>query len=281
MNSLKSNLRLLFSIFVVLIVSIFLAQRALASVEYKKDLGLAGGENFRDFGGYKTEDGKLVKTGTLFRSNQLNLFTAQDYQHVNKLGIRLVVDFRDALERIDAPTLWQGKRIPHFLSLAMPSTGKLKSVQDDVDRLVETNGSIDELNELAVALYRELPFEHAGKFSQLLEEVANSVNLPILIHCAAGKDRTGLGAALILSVLDVPRHLIYMDYEITNQFPLAQYADLPKTDAYQLILGVERAWLEGSFDAIEEKYGSVTNYLEKALNIDAEMRNRIKKNLLQ
>lgn len=281
MNSLKSNFRRLFATFVVLFVSVFIAQQTLANAESQSDLGLVGGENFRDFGGYKTQDGKLVKTAMLFRSNQLNLLTAEDYQRVNQLGIRLVVDFRAASERADAPTLWQGKKIPHFLPLAMPPTGKLKPVQDEIGRLVETNGSIDELNKLAVALYRELPFEHAGKFSQLLEEVANSVNLPVLIHCAAGKDRTGLGAALILSVLDVPRDLIYMDYEMTNQFPLGQYADLPKTDANQLSLGVERAWLEGSFNAIEEKHGSVTNYLEKVLNIDAETRDRIKKNLLQ
>ncbi len=252
-----------------------------AGKAFQRVLGLQGGENFRDFGGYSTEDGNQLKTGLLYRSNQLDRLTDEDYQIVDQLGIRLVVDFRDASERGASITRWQGNEIPHFLPLAMPSTGKLAPIQKQIEVMLEANVDVDEMNEVAVELYRVLPFEHAAKYSQLLKEVADDSNLPLLMHCAAGKDRTGFGAAMIHSVLGVDRETIYADFLMSNQFPLAEYADLPKTEAYKLFLGVDRSWLEGSFAAIEERYGSVDKYLEQGLGIDSFTQARIRKNLLQ
>ncbi|MGI9287748.1 MAG: tyrosine-protein phosphatase [Pseudomonadales bacterium] len=242
-------------------------------------LGLSGAENFRDFGGYETSDDQTVKWGLLYRSNQLNRLTTEDYRRVNRLDIKLVADFRDEGERAEAPTDWQGEESPRFLPLPMASTGTLEKIQQEIDTVMATDQNPTKIQTLAIALYAKLPFEHGDKYGQLLQEVADSKSLPLLIHCAAGKDRTGVGAALILSALGVPRKTIIEDFLLSNQYPLAQYAHLP--ESYKPFLSVDRAWLEATFNAIEERDGSVDVYLKTALDIDAKTKERIRTNLLQ
>jgi protein-tyrosine phosphatase len=109
-------------------------------------------------------------------------------------------------------------------------------------------------------------------FAHLLEDRA-----PLVIHCTAGKDRTGFACALILHVLDVPNELIAEDYLLTNRFyrrdPTAS-SDLPE-EVRQVLARVEASFLAAAFDAIRDDYGDLENYLVDGLGLGARERARL------
>jgi len=240
--------------------------------------GLEGARNFRDFGGYATTVGSQIAWGKLFRSNQPAGMTSADYQTVNSLELATVFDFRTAEEREAGPTRWQGTPMPEFVLLPMGSTERLR----ELDILVEAaiaDEDTDSLRAVGEEIYRRVPVEYADEFAQLLRSLADEQSIPILIHCHAGKDRTGVGAALILSLLGVPRETIMADYLYSNDRLLTDGVE--RTPIEQLYWGVEAEWLQASFASIEAQYGSVDNYIDVALGIDAKTRDAIRKNLLR
>jgi len=239
---------------------------------------LEGARNFRDFGGYVTEDGAQVAWGRLFRSNQPAGMTNTDYTLIEPLAISTVVDFRTAEERETDPTNWQGEQSPNFVLLPMGSTEAFRELDVLVEAAIEAEDTVA-LRKLGAEIYRRMPVEYAAEFGQLLRGIASEQSLPTMIHCHAGKDRTGIGAALILSMLGVPRDTIMADYLYSNDRLLND--GIERTPIEQVYWGVETKWLQASFDAIEEQYGSVDRYIEVALGIDAETRARIRQNLLQ
>jgi len=239
---------------------------------------LEGARNFRDFGGYVNEDGDQVAWGKLFRSNQPAGMTSADYASVAALNIATVVDFRTADERETDPTNWQGEPSPKFVLLPMGSTEAFRELDALVAAAIEAEDT-GALRELGAEVYRRMPSEYATEFGDLLRDLASEQSLPTMIHCHAGKDRTGLGAALILSLLGVPRDTIMADYLYSNDRLLNDGVE--RTPIEQVYWGVEAEWLRASFEAIEAQYGSVDRYIEEALEIDVATRTRIRNNLLQ
>ena len=239
---------------------------------------LEGARNFRDFGGYVTEDGERVAWGKLFRSNQPAGMTSADYGEVALLQLATVVDFRTAEEREAAQTEWQGNPAPQFVLLPMGSTEAFVELDAQVEAAIETE-DIAALRRAAVEVYRRMPIEYAGELGVLLRSLASDQSLPIMIHCHAGKDRTGLSAALILSLLGVSRETIMADYLYSNDRLLSDGVE--RTAIEKIYWGVEEDWLRASFEGIEAHYGSLDRYFEVALGIDAATRARIRRNLLR
>jgi len=239
---------------------------------------LEGARNFRDFGGYTTKDGLQVRWELLYRSNQPAQMTAEDYGRVASLGLSAVVDFRTEEEREVDPTQWRGKPMPRFISLPMGETDGLRELEPLVEAAIAAE-DLEQLRKVAVETYRRMPTEYAAEFGQLLRTLADQQSLPVMIHCHAGKDRTGIAAALVLSILDVPRETIMADYLYSNDLLLSE--DDGRTAIEKLYWGVEPEWLQASFDSIESRFGSVDGYLEEALGIDTEVRAKIRSNLLR
>lgn len=238
---------------------------------------LEGARNFRDFGGYKTEQGHQVSWGKLFRSNQPTDMSVADYENLNDLHIATIVDLRTADERQEGPTEWVGEQAPQVVTLPMGSTGPFL----ELDALVEAAIKVEDvaaLRTLGTEVYRRMPFEYAAELGMLLRSLADEESVPILIHCHAGKDRTGLAAALILSVLGVSRDTIMLDYLHSNDRLLNDGVE--RSPIEKMYWGVEAEWLKASYDAIEDQYGSVDRYIEVALSIDTATRALIRKNLL-
>ena len=238
---------------------------------------LEGARNFRDFGGYINEDGDQVAWGKLFRSNQPAGMTSSDYSSVAPLNIATVVDFRTDDERKKDPTNWQGGRVPEIVLLPMGSTEAFVELDALVEAAIEAADTVA-LRELGAEVYRRMPIEYTTELGDLLRDLASEQSVPVLLHCHAGKDRTGLGAALILSLLGVPRDTIMADYLHSNDRLLNDGVE--RSPIEKVYWGVEADWLQASFDAIEAQYGSVDRYIEVALGIDADTRARIRKNLL-
>jgi protein-tyrosine phosphatase len=241
-----------------------------------RHFNLAGASNFRDLGGYPAKDGRTVRWRQIFRSNHLGHVTEADIEVLRGLGLKSALDFRGTEERIAAmcglaeiavhslpiePTVVAALRARLAAGATLSSADALEVMQDSYRNYVRYN----------TQNFRAL-------FAHLLEDRA-----PLVIHCTAGKDRTGFACALILHTLGVPDDLIAEDYLLTNRFyrrdPAASN-DLPE-DVKQVLASVEASFLAAAFDAISADYGDLESYLRDGLGIGAGERAELKTRYLE
>ena len=233
--------------------------------------GFEGAYNFRDVGGYSASDGQRVKWRRLFRSNAPAELDETDYETVGPLGIRTVIDLRTEEQQLAAPTRWQAANPPLFVSAPIGEQEGLKGFKPRMDAArAQDPPDNAALDGLLTEVYRRMPFAAKAELAKVFATLATPAALPVLVHCSAGKDRTGLAAALVLSLLDVPRQTIYEDYLLTNA---VTPEGVPQG-------GVEKHWLEASLKAIEARHGDVATYLSQELGVTPEMRGAIRANLL-
>jgi protein-tyrosine phosphatase len=232
-----------------------------------RHLNLAGASNFRDLGGYPARDGRTVCWRQIFRSNHLGHLTEADIEVLRPLGLKSAFDFRGAEERVTAlcgleeisvhslpiePTVVATLRARRAAGVALSSADALDVMRESYRNYVRYN----------TPSFRAL-------FTHLLEDRA-----PLVIHCTAGKDRTGFACALILHALDVPDDLIAEDYLLTNRFyrrdPSAS-SDLPD-EVSRVLASVQTSFLATAFEAISADYGNLENYFSEGLGLGAQER---------
>jgi protein-tyrosine phosphatase len=244
-------------------------------------LPLEGAKNFRDLGGYRTSDGRYVRWGLVYRSNHLVNLTAKDSEYLNRLEIRLVCDVRSDDERARAPDHWTGDA-PEFFSVPIGSNLITTTTADDLKRRV---ASINSETKDSVRAY-DYAIQYAGQYAKILRRIAAG-DLPAVEHCTAGKDRTGVFSAILLTALGVPRDTVVKDYLLSNQYLLATdsiastASDLqrafglpepPDIPTVRAIMTARRETLEATLDKITNTYGSFDNYLREALKLsDSEL----------
>ena len=238
---------------------------------------LEGATNFRDLGGYLTEDGREIKWGLFYRSDNLHNLTDADLEKVSKLGIHLVCDFRGPEEKEEEPDRLPSQNPPAVAELEIwdPSF----SAAGFREKLESGNLEDYDIGEILVEGNRLFAVKFSDRYAAMFELIMQPENLPALVHCTAGKDRAGFASALILRTLGVPLETIYEDYLLTNYYSaekieravfMIRAASLFKIDEDQLrgVVGVERRFLEAGFDGINKKYGSFENFRREALGID-------------
>lgn len=246
-------------------------------------LPLEGAKNFRDLGGYRASDGRYVRWGLVYRSNHLVNLTARDSEYLNRLGIRLVCDVRSDGERARAPDHWTGNA-PEFFAVPIGSNLIITPTADDLKRRVAT---INSETKDSVRAY-DYAIEYAGQYAKILRRIAAG-DLPAVEHCTAGKDRTGVFSAILLTALGVPRETVVQDYLLSNQYLLAPdtiesttadlqrafgLAEPPDISAVRTIMTARPETLEATLDKIDKTYGSFGNYLRDALKLsDSELTN--------
>jgi protein-tyrosine phosphatase len=246
-------------------------------------LSLQGQTNFRDLGGYETHDGRRVRMGMIFRSGELSHLSAADYAQLSGLGIQTIYDLRDQGERASQPTAWAGGA---YLSLASPKPAPHSSLSPFTDPQMDA----DRARAVLVAFYGQMPTLYAPEYRVIFYELLSG-HAPLLVHCTAGKDRTGVASALILSALGVPQAAIIQDYELTNQLlnPATQSADtdfmrqlraLP-TEVQQALMRADASYIAAAFQSIESQYGSVGGYLSSQLGVGPEQIKQLQARYLQ
>ncbi len=215
--------------------------------EHARHLNLAGASNFRDIGGYPARDGRTVRWRPYFPLKIIfGHLTDSDIAVLRQLGVRSAFDFRGREERLAAMCV-HGDITVHSLPVE-PITvatlrqrmagGKTLSAEDAADVMrISYRGYVTH----NTAAYRTL-------FAHLIEDRA-----PLVIHCTAGKDRTGFGSALILHALGVSDDVIGEDYLLTNRYykrdPAAAATDL--SEDVRAVLGkVDGSFLAAAFDAV-------------------------------
>lgn len=246
---------------------------------------LQGVSNFRDLGGYKTQDGRKVKSGYFFRAAHLNKLTDSDIQHLEKGGLKLICDYRADFEREESPNV----------SVTGANTVRLRVDLGAHDiRGLALKGKLYTLGPASEILvdYNRRIVSNFQPYKKLFELILEQENLPMVQHCSAGKDRTGFGVALILLALGVPTDTVMEDYLLSNHFREEDNkvivndlkSSLKNEDELAVLtamLEVREEYLEAAFDEIQKKYGSINYYLEEALGLTKEKQLELQERFLE
>jgi protein-tyrosine phosphatase len=263
-----------------------LANPAFSSgLSYERVIDLEGTTNTRDIGGYMTDDMRIIRYGQIIRSENLSRLTDSDFQKLEELGVKTVIDLRSDEEHDHSPTAWEGDNPPQFHHFPIGDSRNdwFKAQR----RLVKGNRfsekqSLEHMEEG----YRMIAEEGPPSYVRLMDLVLDESNWPILIHCNAGKDRTGVAVALIQEALGVDRETIMEEYLLTNEIgrssakakTLAKESAKrrtmgrsPSADAWYPIVGVAPEMLEAFYADVDRKHGSMDAFLIE-LGVDQEAR---------
>jgi protein-tyrosine phosphatase len=231
--------------------------------------------NFRDFGGYPIGEGRSVRTGILFRSGHLAGATEADIEKLTALGLSVIVDLRRAKERNRHPT---GNWTTRCSMISSDLMG-----DDDPWATFLRNGDVSarSVRDYFMRPYRRLPFDpfYVDLLSRFFEALATTSG-PLLVHCAGGKDRTGVVVALTHRLLSVHPGEILTDYLLTNRawdFDIhgasvaSWLADAAgcaiEQAAVRAVMEVDATYLDATFNAIEAGCGSIDTYFETVLGV--------------
>jgi protein-tyrosine phosphatase len=257
-------------------------------------LPLEGGRNFRDLGGYETASGATVKWGVLYRSGVMSGLSAQDYIYLKQLGISQICDFRASEEIADEPTDWKAIGAVEYKSIAYENAGGdgLRAV------FMKPDLKSEDVRQAMIGLYGTMVDRFVPHYSDMFARLVEG-KAPLAFNCSAGKDRTGIAAALILSALGVPRETVLADYALSDKVvdyeaayktapanlkpkdgPYAFLAALPAQIRAPLLKS-DPAYLEAALNDIDTKYGSVEVYLDQKLGVSAQDLAKLKALYLQ
>lgn len=242
-------------------------------------------ENFRDYGGYATAAGRKLRSGKLLRSGHHARASDADLDRIAAMGVAVVVDLRRAAERRDQPS----RRHAGFTGEVIESRDEEVVEAPHVAFLRSGDLTQDGVRDFMFGTYRAMPFDprHLDLFRRYFETLAQAQGA-VLIHCAAGKDRTGFLAALTHHAVGVGRDDLLEDYLLTNAAVRLEerapeigrrieeiYGRKATDAAIRAFLGVEAAYLETAIVEVETRFGSLDRYLEEALRLDRAARDRL------
>ena len=250
----------------------------------ERRLGMEGAPNFRDFGGYQTAAGQQVKWGYLFRSGQLSGLSPQDVELFASLGLDLVFDFRRVEEQASELSRLPDKPSPRVVSVPIIPGSNSRFFEE----AGQQSDKPDAMFEFMLEINRDFAGPQAATYSRMFSEILAQPDARFLVHCAAGKDRTGFAAAIILLALGVPRDVVMRDYLLTARFfkPERELARLRikyalehmASEAIMPMLEVHEDYLAVALEYIDQNFGSVEAYLAQALGVGspelAELRGR-------
>lgn len=246
-----------------------------------RHLRLEGVRNFRDLGGYRAHGGRTVAWGRLFRSGRLSGLTGGDRARVEALGLDLVVDFRQRSECDLEPSAWAPG--------AAPRTENLEIVPGSLEGFFDPDGRA-RTAAFMEQLYRVLALEHAEVYRAMFAHILAIPDARVLLHCAAGKDRTGFGSALLLLALGVAREDVMEDYLLTSRcldvdsemdtvLAVAPHLLKPPMtrEGVRPMFEVRRSYLESAFSAM----GGLDAYLEGRLGLGPRERDGLRERYLR
>ena len=256
-----------------------------------RQIPLSRQTNFRDLGGYEASDGRTVKWGHVFRSGELSQLNEDDVATLSSLGIKTVVDLRS-----DAEISARGEgRIPRGATLHAMPIASSDMFAELIPRMLA--GDFSEVPpDLLEQVNRLLASDFAAEFGRLLRMLAEPTNRPLVFHCTQGKDRTGFGAAIVLSALGVSLDQVMEDYLLSNHYRRAENEKLLQmvrgfarddqseqiaVERVQGLLVVKETSLQAALDELVDRHGSVEGYLTGELGFSQDSLERLRDDLLE
>lgn len=231
---------------------------------------LEGGRNFRDLGGYRTADGRVVKTGVLYRSGSLGSLTPRGQADLARLHVARIVDLRTTDERdrdlYDLKSAFGERYWTRDYTMSM---GDARSFFADPSKL-----TAESMRAMMAGAYRMMAKEQAPSYRVLFAALVSG-RQPLVVNCTAGKDRTGIAAALVLTALGVPYATVRQDFLLSNGAPgmdtlqsslSPAFTRLPPEVAAPLV-GVDGSYLDAAFDQLRRDFGSIENFMARELNV--------------
>lgn len=255
-------------------------------------LPLEGGRNFRDLGGYMTTDGQQVRWGKVFRTGAMSGLTDQDYQLLDTLNIGTVVDFRTAPERAHEPTRWQNPQTEILSWDYVMDMGAFAEIFRQPELTPE------KVEQAMAAQYPALLDQQQPHFQAMFDRLLNK-DQALVFNCTAGKDRTGLAAALLLTALGVDRQTVVEDFMLSEAYyqqnptafssghqheeavtegatangePVAPHNPNPMAklspELIAPLMGVRESYINTTFDYMEQEAGSALAYIQQTYQLD-------------
>ena len=254
---------------------------------------LVDAPNFRDIGGLRGADGRVVRHRQVFRSGALDQLLDEDLVRLAGFGLGLCCDLRSATERERSPSRWPPGAAPRLLELEFATD--IRTLSPELILALSQAPGPDKALQVMLGLYRAMPVTAAPLLARLLPELADAPDaLPAVIHCTAGKDRTGFVVAVLLRVLGVAEADILADYLHSNhsagelrrnvkvQALLEQLLGMkPDPHAVQALTGARPDYLDAALGEVRRAHGSVESYLAEASGVDLEMQERLRHRLLE
>jgi protein-tyrosine phosphatase len=245
---------------------------------------LEGNLNLRDLGGYETVDGRRVRSGCVFRSDELHALTDADLVAVSDLGIRVVFDLRNHSERVARPNRLPGD-VEVLERVSPPTGGDALTPEQQI-----ASGALPEPDdEHFTSVYMSLFDRLAPELRIILERAADAPARPLLFHCAAGKDRTGIAAALLLGLLGVPEDVILDDYELTSTYFTPRRMDSLAAvmtehgvadERVRPLLEARRPVMASALQQVRRRWGGLDGYARDHLEVEADLTERLRDALL-
>lgn len=263
----------------LVLISVCLQPLAVNAAE-DRVIELDGATNFRDIGNYQTIDGKTVKPGLIYRSAKLSELSDNDLKTVAALNIQTIADLRTTQERSQEPDRWA--------SDAQVNVIETEYDFGDIAKYFKPGLTGDQAEAMMANLYRTMPDQQQHNYSEMFRALAHDDGA-LLMHCSAGKDRTGIASALVLTALGVPEETVMQDYLKSREFikaiqqqshsakkeqgaeksadqSMEFFKKLPP-EAINALMDVRPVYLNAAFAAMKEKYGSVEGYITEGLGM--------------
>jgi protein-tyrosine phosphatase len=258
---------------------------------FGQDFKLTGVANFRDIGGYSVGNGHKIKSGVVFRSGELSGLTTGDQQSIERLNIRYEIDLRTDAERSANPSNW-GKKVPQVISISV-GMPRDSTPQTSIRQFSEVKDAAQAKMQMAQTT-ANLAINGAGDIGKVLGELAKE-NGPALIHCTAGKDRTGVTVAILMTLLGASREDVYHEYLRSNESVDAQLQRQKAREqsgkdvnalsgldpsVIKAMMGTDASYMEAMFREINAKYGSFDGFTRDGLKLTPAQVAQLRKNLI-
>lgn len=260
-------------------------------IEDARLLPIEGTRNFRDLGGYEVADGRTVKHGLVFRSDNLAHLSEAGMAALTALELKVITDLRSDKEREQEPDkLPDTTPVPEYAVL--PINDRPVDIRKMSRKIIM--GRVDEEEVMTLLDHRRFVTnpKHRESWGNWLRSLAEDENTPHLFHCTSGKDRTGYGSAIFLLALGANKDTVMEDFLFSNAV-LKGYNDatiagiekkIGKRDSLEIIrkiMGVSQETMEATFAEMEAQYGSVDAFIEEGLGIDASTRAQLQNKFLE
>ncbi|MFJ8259271.1 tyrosine-protein phosphatase [Peribacillus asahii] len=247
--------------------------------------------NFRDIGGRETIDGNRMKTGVLFRSDELSRLSKQDIEKMKRLQLKLICDLRTPNEQKSRPGRIKPEHGVELVSISMYDKSQEFTHFEFFKFLVGKSNTIN-FEEIMKEMYRNMAFSSCNEIQEVIQLLSEQKHVPALIHCTGGKDRTGYIAAIIQLLVGVSYETVLNDYLFSNDVIGPRMKKMERfirwmslfqasPERIKPMLEVRRDYLDDVYYGIIDKYGDIETYLCQACKVQQNSLLNLKHLLLE